>query len=211
MAQTNAKRIPTLSSNQFTVVMIMIAVVVWVLGIVVSRAVFKTISFNNRVLDKKQEIDRTLGENLKTVDGLRAAYQELETLGPPPRTVLQALPDSLDTPALVSRLESLIHASGLEFSTFTLTNSTIQNPVSPSGTSASQLTDTPRDFTYTISANGSYPSVLKMFKNFENEITPTRLVEVKIQGTQQEAVATLTIKGFYQPRASTNFIQETFK
>lgn len=211
-SKSNTSRSRTLSSNQFIVVMVMVAVVVWVLGLLVSRAVFKTISFNNRLIEKKQLIDRTLGSNIKTVDSLKAAYQELETLGPVPKTITQALPDTADLPAVVSRLESLINASGLEFSTFALraaSSSSLQGQNVPRGTSS--VATVPQELTYSVGAEGSFPNIIKMLRNLENEITPTRLSEVKINGTQQQASATLDITGFYQAPMTTNPTRETYQ
>ncbi len=211
-SKSPSSRLHPLSSNQFIVVMVMVAVVVWVLGVLISQAVFKTISFNNRLLEKKQEIDRTLGANIKAVDSLKAAYQELETLGPSPKIVNQALPDTADLPAVVSRFEALIHASGLEFSSFALRSTQLvssQPQVVSRGISS--VATTPQELMYSIGAEGTYPGILKMLRNLENEITPTRLTEVKIHGTQQQASAVLVIKGYYQEQMTTNPIKETYQ
>jgi Tfp pilus assembly protein PilO len=210
--KSNSPRSHTLSSNQFIVVMVMVAVVIWVLGLLVSRAVFKTISFNNRLLEQKQVIDRTLGSNIKTVDSLKSAYQELETLGPVPKTIVQALPDTADLPAVVSRFEALINASGLEFSTFTLRAAPTSSLQGQNvARSLSSVTTPPQRITYNVGADGSFPNIIKMLRNLENEITPTRLTEVKINGTQQQASAILSIVGFYQAPLTTNPTKETYR
>lgn len=202
-----------LSHNQFLIVMVMLAVVVWVVALIVSRAIIKTISFNNRLINKKQEVEQTLDTNLATVESLKAGYQELETLGPRPQVIVQALPTTLDIPAIVSKLEALINASGLSFTTFSLESSSegTGDPAGVSEPTTVASTGQNQEYIYTVGTQGAYQSVLKMIKNFEREISPTRLIELEIQGTQKTATATLRVKGFYQSALTTRYTKEQFK
>lgn len=207
--KTKDNRMPQLSNSQFMVVMIMLVIVVWVVGLIISNGIIKTISFNNKVLSKKQEVERTLNANLSLVDNLRVGYSELEAIGPRPRIILSALPNSYDPPALASRMEALINASGMQFNQFSLESDDFAIGALDEGLEGHGVaTAGVKEHIYGITAKGTYVNAIKMLNNFDREIYPTRIVNIFIEGDQKSTSITLSIKGYYQESVSIEKVTE---
>lgn len=201
-----------LSASQLLIALIMIAVVVWAVSLIVSKAVFDTISFNNRLISRKRAVDSTLSVNLEAVDELKAKFDQVEAIGPGAARVLRALPDKADIPSLVSKLEALLAASGVSFDRFSLSGaSDSQNTSTTDDGTTSSVATTPQELTFSIQVSGSYASLLTVLENLEHEISPMRVSKLEIGGTISEASATIDIITYYQDRISTDFTTETLQ
>ena len=196
-----------LSQNQLTVVLVMLAVIVWVIGLIISRAVLGTILFNNKVISRKRSVESTLSANISKLSEIKRNFEALETKSLDPERVLRALPTKQDVPSLASKLEALMAASSVSFKSFGLENTTSleDDPASP------VLSEGLQEYTYSIKVEGAYAGIVQMLRNFEREISPMRLLSVKVQGTEQTASAELTIRAYFQSPFSLDFEKETLQ
>jgi Tfp pilus assembly protein PilO len=188
-----------LSYNQFIVVIIMIAVVVWVVGLIVSKAVFDTISFNNRLIGRKRAAASQLQENLNNVDALEEAFSDLETRGPNTVRVLHAMPEQMEVPSLGSRLENLANSTGVRLETFTVSSSsttpTTEEVTAPANVGGPQ----PQPSEFIVGFGGTYAGIIAAINALEHEITPIRIKELRMTGSESEAIAQVTIVVYSQP------------
>lgn len=183
-----------LSQNQLTILLIMLAVVVWVIGLIVSKAIFTTITFNNKVISQKRAVDRTLSENLSKVSTIHSNYQALSGKGVEPSRVLRALPTKEDSPGLASKLEALLAASSVSFNAYSLSSSSSEvisetsGPVDATGAvDAAGTGSEPRSFDFSIQVSGTYGAILQMLGNFERELSPMRILSLKVGGSEGKA------------------------
>lgn len=200
-----------LSQNQLTVILVMLAVVVWVIGLIISKAVFQTILFNNKVIGEKRSVDNTLQDNLNKTEDIRRNFQALIAEGVTAEKIARALPTGQDVPGLASKLEALMAASGVSFRSFSLEGADPNASGGDPATENTPTTDAPTEFFFTLKVEGPYTNIVLMLQNFEKEITPMRITNIKIDGSQQLATAELNIKAFYQDPVKLEFPKETIK
>lgn len=192
-----------LSNNQASVVLITLAIVVWVVGLIISKSVLDIILFNNHLIGRKREVDSTLQSNLNTLDELKSNFHDLETQGITSARVIQALPDKADVTALASRMEALLANSTVNFESFG-----VDTPP-PSDTSNSA--PGPQQLSFTIQISGPLQNIKNTLSNFEREITPMRITGLSLSGTEQNAQATLKITSYYQDKESLDVKTETLQ
>lgn len=208
LADSKTKKI---THNQATVILIALAVVVWVVGLIVSKSVLDIIMFNNRLIGRKRQVESTLQHNLDTVDELTTNYDNLQTRGVTSTRVLNAIPDKLDVPGLASRIEGLIRASSLNFESFGLAPSSTPVATPATDSTGQPTTPTIKELVFTIQVSGPYKSMKAMLSNFEREITPMRITEINITGSEQNAQATLKITSYYKDRITLDVPKEVIK
>lgn len=193
-----------LSTNQTTVMLVMVAVVVWVVGLIISRSVLGVILFNNEVIGRKRAVDSTLTKNLQSVEELKSQFGKLNDAGVDKDKVLRALPDSYDVPSLASRMEGLLLDSFVSFDSFSLINNQ-QTDGSSVGSGGVQ------ELTFAIQVSGPYQNVRKMLSNFQQEISPMRIKQIKLTGSESSTSAQLTIVSYYQEHVSLDLKTETLE
>ena len=206
----SASTAPRLNRNQLTVVLVMLAVVVWVLGLIISKAVLGTILFNNRLIGKKRAIESTLSDNISKTDDIKNSFEGLADKDLPSEKVLRSLPVKQDVPGLASKLEALLVASNVSFKSFAL-ESTGEVSETDDATGSAPVTEGLQEYTFTIKVEGAYGSIIQMLLNFEREIAPMRLMNVKVEGTEQTASAEIMIKAYFQPPVTLDFAKEEIK
>lgn len=194
-----------ISNSQASIVLITLAVVVWVVGLIISKSVLDIILFNNRLIGRKREVEATLQHNLDTVDELRSNFEALEDRGLTSSRVIRALPDKIDVTGLASRIEALLAASTVNFESFGIDTAV------PAGTEEGSSNSAPgvQELAFTIQVSGPLQNIKNMLSNFEREITPMRITSVSLSGTEQSAQATLKISSYYQEKESLEVKTET--
>jgi Tfp pilus assembly protein PilO len=201
-----------LTQNQATLALVMLAVVVWVVGLIISKAVFDGIVFNNKVIGRKRQAESTLKANLEKTEELQTNYEALQASGFDTNRALRALPTRLDIPGLASKLEALLAHSKVRFESFSLDSGVGADPASASADSGATVAPAvPQEFSFSIKVEGTYAGIIKTLVNFENQLSPMRIVTVKIEGTEQNASADLIIKGYYEDAVRIEFPKETIQ
>lgn len=188
MANKTPKLHKSLSNNTLVVTMMLIAVVMLVVGFIVSRAIFKTISFNNRVISEKRQVESKLKTNVKNLGTIMGNYEVFEETGAGSDVVLKALPTEVDIPALLTRLEFMFNSSGVSFGGFSIEGA--ENVLAGGETELSS--ETPLEATVTISISGPYANIKQALSNIENEIAPYKVKTLGISGNDREASAQIT-------------------
>ena len=182
------------------VLMVSAATVAVVFALFASQALFKQISYQNKVISLRSKADKVLEANVKSAQTLENSYNAFadsteSVLGNNDnnaKIVLDALPSKYDFPAVVSSLSYLAKISGVSLSDVSGTDLEL---------TAEQQSATPKlvEIPFDVTVKGSYQSVQKFVENMQKSIRPFQIVRTDFKGNDTDMTLTVSAKTFYQP------------
>lgn len=208
-AKSVRDQLADLSSNSLIAGLMIVATLVVAGSIVASKVFIGELAFNNRVLGAKREVNGVLAQNVNNLEDLAANFEALRGDGIAPADVLRALPTSHDFANLSGQLELLASLSGAQLLTVTLSGDSAVASESaeasvptadPAATELAPTAEGVQPATFTISANGSYQSLVTFITATEVFVRPIQINAVKLSGSEPSVVVELTITTYYQSR-----------
>jgi len=214
-------------SNQRMVLSIALAAFFLTFAVVASRALLEQRSYQQRIIDKKEEAVSQLESNLATVDDLKVSYQAFNETpeniiggnplgsgdkdGDNAKIILDALPSSYDYPALVASIEKLMEDQGFVLEDISGEDQEAQQ--NQEATDASQPVEMPFEMT---AALGEYPNVKKFFQALQRSIRPIDVKTIELAGAQKGQSSSninvsIEAKSYYNPARKVELKKEVVK
>jgi Tfp pilus assembly protein PilO len=198
-----------------------VAMVIIVASILISKQLFESIRFANRVISKHNDTKEVLEQNVQALPALRSNYEILQTEGPASDKVLRALPTEINFPGLATLIEQLSAVSNVRLTGISLDEQAVANTqativtATPSegvsntaneATSSEEVENTeavvvnivPQEANFTISVNGKYSDILKFISALETAIRPMKVVDLVIEGEGTALTVRLNIITYFQ-------------
>jgi len=214
MAKFNisSKRLQIDKTNARIVGTIAGAAAIFVFSLVASKALLSQRSYQNRVIDGKEQAVKQLKDNVAAVENLVTSYTAFvnapdNVLGGNPKgsgdkdgdnakIVLDALPSKYDFPALATSLEKLLGSYKINAITGTDDEVNQQNTASPS--------PVPVEMPFEITVTGTYGSMKDLVATLERSIRPIQVQTIELSGNDADLKAVISAKTFYQPEKDLN-------
>lgn len=218
----SAKRIAIDKANASLIIIVSVAAFIVVFSIIATKALYSQLTYQSKVIDKKEFTLKQVNKNIEEVAKLNTAYQEFSgssenILGGNPkgtgdkdgenaRIILDALPSRYDYPALTSSVDKLLKGGGFKLTAFTGSDDEAAQSVNQSA-----VTPAPIDMPFVFESTISPGDGKKFFELFERSIRPMQIQ--KITGIVQENNLKLEVaaKTYYQPEKKLNVTQEVVK
>lgn len=164
------------------------------IGIVLSRLWWGDIRFTNKVLDQKNQVNKTLEQNVAALPQLQENFRKLETEGPKPEKVFEALPIREEYAALAKELEAVAALAGAQLTATVKPLAAVlppeQQPTQP----------TAIEMTLQSQVKGSYPALERFVTLIEATTRPVKVVKLNFNGSGQEVTLTVDMVTWWQPR-----------
>ena len=192
-----ASKLGKMSTNNVIALSSLVSLLMLVALILVGRGLFKQITHNTRVISKQQAAETQLKNNLSALPALAAAYQNLGNSVP---LISDALPTTADFPALVAMMESVGGTSGVSITGVSPADATASTPTSGTSVSAavgSSASPTPSSFSFSVTANGKYSSILQFLTNLQKSARPITVTGLQLSGTSDALTATISATTYY--------------
>jgi len=215
MAQNNtsAKHALIEKSNTSIFVVIGIAAAVLSFSVVSSIYLFKRMSYQSRVIDKRTDVEKLLNTNKSELDKLVKSYQGFDTAPESvvgtkdnnSKIVLDALPSKYDFPALATSIEKIMNLTG-GISSRNITGTDLE------ATAAQSLpSPVPIEIPLTIGGTASYENIQKLVNNLQLSIRPMKITKVLFSGEQSKMSFTISVTTYYMPAKNLDIQSEEVK
>lgn len=191
------------------VIVISVATVVFVFSAFAVQALFKQISYQNKVIGLRSKANKTLTSNVAAAQALETSYNAFNdssesVLGNNTKNakiVLNALPSKYDFPAVVSSVSYLAKISGVGLSDISGNDEEL---------TAEQQSANPQvvEIPFSVTVAGSYASVQKFIENVQKSIRPFEVLTTDFRGSDATMSATISMKTFYQPEKQLQLQEE---
>lgn len=173
------------------------AAVVFVVGVVLARALWSQMQYQNRVIAAKTTARDNLQANVKALQSLASKYSDFDkgTIVNS-KVVLNALPSKYDFPALAASVEKLVN---------TQTGSSRYKLESFGGsdlaaTAEGQSGDPkPVAMPFSIEISGNYEALKQFVLDLERSIRPFKVTSMQISGADETLRASMQVETYYQP------------
>lgn len=197
-----------------------------IVGIAAVSSVFmvKKFSFNQSVINAKNDTVRILVANNEAVEELRnnvrvlstnsdlasaKAFDNEETI----RVVLDALPDTLNTPALGASIQRvLVNIDGIELDSLAFDDSTgaagVDTGIETAGSPTVITNATPIPFSMKLNAS-SVDAAGKVLNRLEKSIRAINIKTSKMEMNGNGVVLTITADAYYQPPVTLELSEQT--
>lgn len=201
---TKRKQVDKTQATILTIVVV--ASIISVFCLVVSKTMLSQAGYLGRVAKEKQKAANQLESNVDAVKKLTASYTSFSNQNPNliggattgtgdkdgdnGRLILDALPSKYDFPALATSIEKLL--SGYSINNITGSD----DGVSQEQVAKSELVDMP----FTLDVSSNYAGIQTLVKTFEKSIRPFQVQSIEITGTNNKLGAIIKAKTFYQPK-----------
>ena len=190
MAQknTSVKHSQIDKTNTTMFIVIGIASAVLSFSVVSCIYLYKRMSYQSRVIDRRTGIEKLLNKNKSELDKLVESYQSFDTaqesvIGTKDnnsKIVLDALPSKYDFPALATSIEKIMNLTG-GISARNITGTDLE------ATAAQSLPNpVPVEIPLTIGGTASYENIQKLVNNLQLSIRPMRVTKVLFNGEQSK-------------------------
>ena len=216
----STKRLQVDRANVIIVSVVAVACFVVVFSLVASKTLLDQLSYQNRVIDKKEVAKRELIASADARDKLVEQYKSFvgsesniiggfangtsDRDGDNAKIVLDALPSKYDYPALATSLEKLMLGSNLEISSIGGTDDELNQ-------SAQTGTPTPVDIPFTLSFNGDTDATQDFLGVLQRSIRPIQIQQITFSGSEGRLATTITAKTYYQPEKTFQVKKEVVK
>lgn len=204
-----------LAGNNLIIVLIVITFLVIGGAGVVGKALWSTISLDNKVLSAKDKADKQLTANVKNAPDLVKSYQSLNALN---RVVSDALPITQDVPSMLVTLENMSAQTGLRIKSLAPVTSTVvaaaASTAAPAATSTSDANvgvPAPKSFQMSLAFEGTYDALTKFMKSIEMSARPMKLVNLQLSGSGNSLTGQADIQTYYQDKATLPIVMEPVK
>lgn len=208
-------------SNTTIVAVVSIAAFLTIFSLVATKVLVSQIAYQNRLIGKKQQAEKTLKENVKTAGQLKSSYDAFAGTtqnvigglstgsgtndGANPKIILDALPSSYDFPALTTNLE-LLATQNAKLTSITGTDDEVAQGAN---TSSSNPVAVPMPFELTVT--GNYDQIQKMVSATERSIRPIKYNTMEVSGQKDDLKLHVTAETYYQPAKSLKMEMEVVK
>lgn len=197
-------------TNTTIVIIAAVAAFIVVFSLVASRAFFNQATYQNRIISEKKKTLSTLNANLNARNDLVKSYDAFistsknvingntsgneERDGDNAKIILDALPSKYDFPALISSLEKLAGAQGVQIEGINGTDDELAQQGSQASSSPA-----PVPLQFEISVAGAYPQIQGFIDSFEQSIRPMQIQSMSITSNTGNMSAKIIAQTFYQP------------
>ena len=180
-----------------------------VFSAIATRALWETMSFQNRVIDKKETAVDQLEENIEAVDDLVDAYTVfIETpdnvIGGNPdgtgsrdgdnaRIVLDALPSRYDFPALATSMENILSEGNYNIDSISGVDEEVDQA------NIDQIDPEPIEIPFDVAASGNFDSIEDLVDTFQSSIRPINVQQMEVSGSSQELRLSISALTYYKP------------
>lgn len=195
-------------ANSNTVIVVAATVFIVIFCLFALKTLFGQMTFQNEVISEKKKAKTQLDKNISNLSTLSDSYATFDESvlnilsgsrnGDGPRDgsnaklVLDALPKTLDVPALASSFEKILVEGGYKFDSISgsekSTRSSRSNEVD---------SDELNEIEYSFSVQGSTAQTVELINNLENSIRPIYIDEIDMGITTGKINASYTIRTFY--------------
>ncbi len=215
-------------ANQFALVSLSVAVVIFIFGLFAALALFKQNTYNQRVIKEKKKALKQIKTNHENVKELTDAYRSFATEttnvlggnpagegpkdGDNPRIILDSLPSKYDFPGFASSMEKLIQSqgnltieslggtdTGSGATASTSKASTSKTSNSKASSSTSSSPVVPIPLVMPITVRSDYAKIQQYIKSLENSIRPIYIDTFRLNGSDNNLQLELRIQTFYLP------------
>lgn len=199
--QLSTKHVLVDKANTTVIVAAAIAAAVVVFSLFASKALIDKISYQNKVISKRNTANEQLEKNIEAKDQLVASYTAFNdspesvigTAESNSKVVLDALPSKYDFPALNTSIDGIIAGAGMSVESIAgsdLEVSAEQSSIDP------QPVAIPFEFT----AKGSYEAAQKLITDLQRSIRPFKIISIDFTASEGGAIS-VTVVGetYYQP------------
>lgn len=175
--------------------------------------------FNEKVLSEKRATDRTLTENLQSVDTLKEevnvllannnlAASRAQSDDSNLQVVLDALPPSQDSLNLGTSLQSVFLGSRVQRieSISVDGGASIDSAVEDASV---QDTDGPQEIPFRFTVVGNYNQIRDALGALQRSIRPIKITSVGVEGTDTSLTATVEAVTYYQPEKTIELRERT--
>lgn len=215
MAQknTSVKHSQIDKTNTTMFIVIGIASAVLSFSVVSCIYLYKRMSYQSRVIDRRTGIEKLLNKNKSELDKLVESYQSFDTaqesvIGTKDnnsKIVLDALPSKYDFPALATSIEKIMNLTG-GISARNITGTDLE------ATAAQSLPNpVPVEIPLTIGGAASYENIQKLVNNLQLSIRPMRVTKVLFNGEQSKMNFTIYLTTYYMPAKNLEIQSEEVK
>lgn len=207
-------------ANLVIVISVSVAVFVVIFSLFAARALFGQASYNQNVINEKQEALKLAEQNNDSIKKLEEAYVSFATepiniiggnpegTGPQdganPKIVLDALPSEYDYPALSSSIEKLLLDNSYQIDRIggsedpALAAQSSADGESAPASSSAVVTEIPYPLSITSTAEGAK----NLLDIFERTIRPFHVENISISGSDANMSIQISMKTYYQPSTS---------
>ncbi|MBI4100965.1 type 4a pilus biogenesis protein PilO [Candidatus Microgenomates bacterium] len=192
-----------LGNSGLIATLMIVCTVVVALSIVLSRTLLADVRFNNKVIKRKNQVNKTLEQNINSLPELQDNFQDLEKTGPQAGDILKALPVSTNYAGLASEFESMAALSGTQLVTLALES---EDTSESTGTVA-----TPVEVAFRASATGSYQKLQQFLLHIETSGRPVRINSMSFSGSEPTVTVELGLTTYYQPLTVIGDTKETIR
>lgn len=222
--ELSSKRVQLSKANMYIVAIVSAACFVSIFSLTASKMLFSQMSYQSKVIDKKEVAKKQLQDNVKARDQLVSAYKlfaksttgsniiggslsgQSDRDGDNARIVLDALPSKYDYPALTTSLEKLMSSSNLAINSIAGTD----DEAAQAGGEAS-ANPQPVDMPFTVSFDATYTDTEKFFGLLQRSIRPIKVQQITVTGSDNRLSTSITAKTYYQPEKALIIQSEAVK
>jgi hypothetical protein len=196
-----------LSGNNLIIVLVLVTLLVVGITGLAAKFLVASIVLDTKVIAAKSLADKNLTEDLKAGPKLVDAYN---ALGSKANVLADALPNTADFPSLIVELENISGVTGVHMKTVT---PAVVSAVAAAGAAPAASGDvpTPQTYTYTITFDGTYASLLGVLGSLETSARPMRVVGMQASGVGSAMSVQLDVETFYMDKAHLPISKETIK
>lgn len=218
----SAKRIAVDKTNASLIIIVGAAMFVTVFSLVAVKALYSQLTYQSKVINKKELTLKQVERNIQEVEKLNTAYKEFSGAaqnaiggnargtgdrdGENARIVLDALPSKYDFPALTTSLDKLVKSGGFSLNSITGTDDEVNQ-------SANQTSVTPQpvDMPFTLEATINSSDGKPFMELLERSIRPIQVQKLSIAAQESQVKIEVSAKTYFQPEKKLNVTSEVVK
>lgn len=216
------KRIAVEKNNARLILTVSITVFVVVFCLVAVKNLYSQMTYQSRVITKKEVTLKQVNTNKKEVESLNRAYQEFSSdvtnaIGGSPtgtgdrdgenaKIILDALPSKYDYPGLITSLNKLVSNGGFKVSSIQGSDDELNQAQNTSSSSP-----TPVEMPFSLEASINPTEGKKFMQLFEKSIRPIVVTKIAIQGKEDSIEIIVDAKTYFQPEKKLNITEEVVR
>lgn len=198
------------------------ATFVVIFGLVMAYSLVGQLAYQDRVMDKKKLALKTLQEDIKAVDKLKASYVAFTStsqnvLGGSPlgnsdrdgdnsKLILDALPSKYDYPALATSIEKIVSMNGGRIENFTGTDDEVSQ-----GEQETSSNPQPVEMPFEVTVVGNYKTIQDILGTMQRSIRPIEVSSVTFTAQESNLSTLINGKSYYQPTKALKIRTEVVK
>jgi hypothetical protein len=201
-----------LSGNNLIIVLALVTFLAVGVTALVAKALVASIVLDTKVVSAKSLADKNLKTDLEAAPKLVDAYN---ALGAQANVLADALPNTADFPSLIVELENISGITGVKIKSVSPSLTGAATTGDPAAGTAPATTagevPTPQTYSYTVTFDGTYASLVGVLGSLETSARPMRVVGLQATGTGGALSVELDVDTFYMDKAQLPIGKETIK